>query len=247
MRALLRALAFTITVFSCSSSSQRSADEVRAEFEAFVEDNNSCAADDECVIVTADCPVGCYVVVNETRAEATEAKARELVEEYESGGRDCDYGCAAPGTPRCDDGRCTEQPASGGGPCTLIGCGSAFSARFEKAGTWSPGDYRVVVELDGTVVECTATLPLSCDAPFPCDNPDVLLLLDGCALPAAEHALGGVELVTSTPTSVSVEVFYDGASLARGDWQPAYVTSRPNGPDCEPECRTAPPETLSVP
>ena len=244
MRASLRALFFTATVVSCSS--QRSADEVAAEFEAFVEDNNSCAADDECVIVSADCPVGCWVVVNETRVEATQAKARELVEEYESGGRACYYDCAVPGTPRCEDGHCTEAPAPGGG-CTLIGCGPAFSARFEKAGGWSPGDYRVVVELDSTVVECTATLPLSCDAPFPCDNPDVLLMLDGCALPSAEHALGGVELVTSTPASVSVEIFHDGLSLARGEWQPAYFTSRPNGADCEPECRTAPAETLSVP
>lgn len=217
------------------------------EFEAFVEQNNTCTADDECVVVWTDCPVGCFVVVNESRTEATQAKARELVEQYEAGGRACYYDCAAAGAPRCEDGRCTEQPASGGGACTLIGCGPAFSARFEKAAGWPPGDYRVVVELDATVVECTATLPLSCDAPFPCDNPDVLLMLEGCALPAAEHALGGIELVTSTPSSVSVEVFHDGLSLVRDEWQPAYATSRPNGADCDPECRTAPAATLSVP
>jgi hypothetical protein len=248
MRTPFLAVSVVVVAASCSAPSE---DEVQAEFEAFVEKNNACTTTDECVIFAPGCPLGCEAVVSASRVDAAKAKARELIDDYESAGRSCQYSCAVPTVPVCEGGHCRTEPQpigdGGGGACTLIGCGPAFALRFEKDGPWATGDYRVLVDLEGTRVECTATLPLSCDAPLSCDDPDVFLLLEGCALPPGDHALGGVEIQQGTPASISVEVIHGGDSLATGAWNPDYQTSRPNGPDCDPECTTAPAESLSIP
>lgn len=228
-------------VASCSS---RTRGEIQAEFDAFVERNNACTQADECVVVYPGCPLGCFVAVNETRADATRDKASALVDEYESGGQACAYDCMAPGAPRCESGHCRVGPSEG---CTLIGCGPAFSVRFDKASSFPTGTYQVAVTLDGAHVDCTVTLPLSCGTSAVCTSPAVSLLLEGCALPPSEHALGGIELPLITPATVSIIVQHDGQTIAQGQWSPVYETSHPNGPSCEPECRSAPAEALAIP
>jgi hypothetical protein len=85
----------------------RTEDEIRAEFEAFVEAHNSCQADAECERAAAGCPLGCLTFVRKEFVPATAKKAKELIDEYEAAGRpECNYLCAEPGDPVCRDGRC---------------------------------------------------------------------------------------------------------------------------------------------
>ena len=117
-------IAFAMLIVSCSSGgddTQTQADDLKADFDAFVEANNSCATDTDCALVSPGCPLGCYAAVSTTSVDATEAKAEDLVDQYESGGRACNYLCQTPGPVRCEEQRCTIEPAQTGG-CTLIGC-----------------------------------------------------------------------------------------------------------------------------
>lgn len=239
----------SVLAMSCSAPSE---DEVQAEFQAVVERSSRCESSEQCVLLATKCPLGCLHAVRADRAAEVGEKARELIEDYESGGRSCDYQCLAPGTAICEQGRCMESsapsnPPNGSRACTLIGCGSAFSVQFDKAGAWRQGHYRVLVTLDDRPIECTADFPLSCDVTSSCADPGVLLLLSGCALARESQTIAGVEVLQETPAAVSIEVFDEAGSLVKGAWQPAYLTSTPNGSECEPTCRTAPSEALSIP
>jgi hypothetical protein len=234
-------------VASCAPSEA----EIQSRFDAVLQRANRCQSSDQCVLIDLACPLGCRKAVRADRASAVRKQARELIDDYERGGRTCVYDCTAPGTPNCDEGRCVEVPAIDAPDtpivCTEIGCGFAFSVQFEKSGAWMPGHYRVDVSLDGRKVECAADLPLSCDAAPACDDPGVSLQLSGCALPPQSHAITGVDILTDTPAEVSVELLDENGSLASGTWHPTYLTSQPNGPECKPECRTSPAATLAIP
>jgi hypothetical protein len=86
------------------------AEEVRADFEAYVAGANACAVDADCAIASGDCPVGCWVVVRVDRVDDVERRAQELVSDYERGGARCEYDCVPPGDPICDGGRCASTP-----------------------------------------------------------------------------------------------------------------------------------------
>lgn len=83
-----------------------SEEEIEREFDAYVEGANACSVASECGIAAADCPLGCFVAVRIDRVASVERKARELVEDYESGGRGCRYDCVQPGALECVSGRC---------------------------------------------------------------------------------------------------------------------------------------------
>jgi hypothetical protein len=87
----------------------RSEAELKAELDAFVATRNECAATDECVLASADCPLGCFVAVNAKHEVAVEKKAADLVAEYERWGRACEYECIA-GKAECVEGRCKFVP-----------------------------------------------------------------------------------------------------------------------------------------
>ncbi|AKT36751.1 hypothetical protein [Chondromyces crocatus] len=133
--------------------------------------------------------------------------------------------------------------------CTLLACASSFVVDFVRTGAWNPGEYRIRVVTEDRSVDCTTSLPLSCNAPSPCPaDANVQLLLVGCNLAPSEHYLGGVEFAQgATPASVTVSVFHDEQLLGEGSYRPTYTTSNPNGPDCEPTCRTSPPERIELP
>ena len=86
-----------------------SEDEIRAEFEEFVSPRKACTTNDDCVLAATGCPLGCGTAVNREQQAAVEAKARELIEDYESGGAACDYQCIALEA-ACVEGRCVEEP-----------------------------------------------------------------------------------------------------------------------------------------
>jgi hypothetical protein len=84
-----------------------SAEEIQAQFKNYVSGANQCAAASECAVASAACPLGCFVAVRADRKADVEAKARELIDDYERGNSRCVYGgCALPGALSCTEGRC---------------------------------------------------------------------------------------------------------------------------------------------
>lgn len=133
-------------------------------------------------------------------------------------------------------------------PCTLIGCGAPFEVQFTKASAWPAGSYHVEVEADGVRSACTMGFPLtSCQVAVGCEGTaDWRMNLSGCALPAAAQSISGLTFLTTRPAAVKVTVSHEQRTLGTGTFTPTYTTSRPNGPSCEPECRTAPSASLSL-
>jgi hypothetical protein len=95
-----------VGVCGCGASEE----EVKRRFMEYVETANSCERDDECVLAGAGCPLGCFVAARADRKADVEAKARELIEDYERGGRRCAYGCVQPGPVVCRQQRCLVLP-----------------------------------------------------------------------------------------------------------------------------------------
>jgi hypothetical protein len=89
-----------------ASACGASEEDVQREFDAYVAAANRCEQASECVLATAGCPLGCSVAVHADAKADVERKARELIEDYESGGTMCAYGCAAVSSIECTDGRC---------------------------------------------------------------------------------------------------------------------------------------------
>jgi hypothetical protein len=104
-RAARRAGAVAMVVALLAMGCARSEAELKAEFDAFVATHNECAATEECVLASADCPLGCSAAVNVKHETAVEKKAAELVDEYERWGRHCDNDCVG-GKAMCIEGRC---------------------------------------------------------------------------------------------------------------------------------------------
>lgn len=94
-------------VAGCALSAP-SEEEVRAEFDGYVDGANACDTADECAYASAGCPLGCQVAVRKERVRDVEKKARELIDDYESAGRSCDYGCVQPLGVTCRAGRCVD-------------------------------------------------------------------------------------------------------------------------------------------
>lgn len=134
------------------------------------------------------------------------------------------------------------SPGAGGKMCTQIGCINGLRLILAKVTPWTAGNYRFAFELDGAAVNCSGALPLpACDqgAALRCDVADrVMIGESGCALPPEQHGFSDIQ-VMGAPTKVKLEIKREDESLYSGELSPTYVTSRPNGPDCEPECRGA--------
>jgi hypothetical protein len=83
-----------------------SEEEIQEAFDDYVEGANACSVASECAIAEPGCPLGCSVAVRADRVESVERKARELIDDYQSGGQGCVYTCLAPGELECARGRC---------------------------------------------------------------------------------------------------------------------------------------------
>jgi hypothetical protein len=135
---------------------------------------------------------------------------------------------------------------AGNRQCTTIGCGSPFQLAFDRPATWAPGTYTVEVTADGAKGTCDVTMPLTCSSKPRCSGAGGWdLVLSGCALDPAQHALTAV-VFEKGPATVEVRVLDRGRQLGAGRYTPVYKTSQPNGPGCQPTCRSAPIEELSL-
>jgi hypothetical protein len=125
--------------------------------------------------------------------------------------------------------------------CTLIGCGMGLEVEFQGAKS-SPGIYQIEVVSDGAPATCQLTIPFTCGTPPTCSPavPDWRLIWSGCALGPEHQTIDGLAFSSGGPTSIDVIVRHDDQVIGGGSATPTYSTSRPNGPDCEPVCRSAP-------
>lgn len=122
--------------------------------------------------------------------------------------------------------------------CTDMGCEDGLSVDFSLT---EPGAYAIEIVADGDTITCTGSLPLPpCEqGGTSCSAPGVLLMASGCALPAADHSLGGVMISGAHPTAVEIVVSRDGAELRRQSFTPTYQRVAPNGEACGPICDQA--------
>jgi hypothetical protein len=116
------------------------------------------------------------------------------------------------------------------------------------SGAWQQGSYHVGITADGEDITCTATIPLPKEtggANTTCASSSVRLGLSGSMLPVAAQSIS--DIVFSTyPAKVTIVITRDGKPFASTTLTPAYTTSQPNGPECEPTCRGAH-ATMTVP
>ena len=141
--------------------------------------------------------------------------------------------CAAPSPGSSDPG---------GKVCTQMGCIDGLHVNLAKVTPWTAGSYSFAFELDGAPVTCTGALPLpACDQSpaLRCDvEGKVQIGESGCALPPEQHGFSDIQ-ISGEPAKVKLTITREDQQLHSGELTPTYVTSRPNGPGCEPECRGA--------
>jgi hypothetical protein len=131
--------------------------------------------------------------------------------------------------------------------CTARGCGSAFQLAFDRRSVWAPGMYTVEVTADGAKSTCEVTIPLVCNqAPRCSAGAGWSPILSGCALDPGQHAVAGLIFEKTAPARVEVQVLDRGRRIGMGSFMPIYKMSQPNGPGCEPTCRSAPIEELAL-
>ena len=103
MNSLVRTWRVLVVLLAACAPSE---EEIETEFAAFVAARNHCESTTDCVMIDLECPLGCFIAVRTEHARAVRAKAQELVEDYESGGRSCAYGCVQPPPLECRRERC---------------------------------------------------------------------------------------------------------------------------------------------
>lgn len=92
--------------------------EIKREFADFVDAHQACSQDQDCTLIQPGCPLGCSVPLSIDAAADGERLARDLIEDYESGGRACAYGCRAVCGAACEAARCIAvEPTPADGAC----------------------------------------------------------------------------------------------------------------------------------
>ncbi len=130
----------------------------------------------------------------------------------------------------------------GGQSCTEIGCSDGLTVVVPSDAEWPAGDYRFVVDVEGTTTTCSGSLPLPpCETrAITCDREGVVQITEsGCALSAEQHAFGELHFLQGTPSSVRVEIYHQDRAVAQQSFTPTYQTVQPNGPGCGPICEQA--------
>jgi hypothetical protein len=122
--------------------------------------------------------------------------------------------------------------------CTAMGCEDGFTIQFSAR---QPGAYTFDIVADGTVISCTAELPLlPCGTPASqCSDARVFIGESGCALSDADHSLENLTFSGVHPDTVTVTAHRDGAEIASQTFTPTYQRLAPNGEECGPICHNA--------
>ncbi len=144
-------------------------------------------------------------------------------------------GCSASSAP----------PPAGPGPgkvCTEMGCQSGLDIELVRPTGWPPGSYRITLRIDDKSASCEGNLPLEpCERgpTFRCSDASLSIAESGCALPADQHAIGGLSSTVTEASKASLVIEHQGALQATAQLTPVFQTVQPNGPGCEPVCQSA--------
>ncbi|HEX2880085.1 MAG TPA: hypothetical protein VHO25_11200 [Polyangiaceae bacterium] len=145
-----------------------------------------------------------------------------------------------------------------GTSCTELGCSDNVSVRVTpRDQAWQEGEYQLALTLDDLTGTCNFTLPddlppRGSSSSIPCLD-EVEIGIQQLAECTTGDEGGNIsqscqpipdrhELTISAyakPTQLSLTLSRDGAQLINESRTLSYITSRPNGPDCEPECDQA--------
>lgn len=106
---LLLLVALLASLVGC----RRSDEELQQDLDAFVAERNSCQADEDCVVVYTECPLGCGHAVTVGEEEEVSAHADALVLEAGMSGQVCAYDCLELFA-RCDSSGHCQAVAEGG-------------------------------------------------------------------------------------------------------------------------------------
>lgn len=121
-----------------------------------------------------------------------------------------------------------------------------------SGGFWPEGEYTITVKVDEVSYNCTATLPLICDATNVSCTPNAPFSVteSGCALEKNEHAITGLEIfevsTDQAPKQIDIEIIHEAQSLGAGNYSFEYESFAPNGEDCGPICMQAPDKRLEL-
>jgi hypothetical protein len=151
---------------------------------------------------------------------------------------------------------CDHNPF-GGHSCTEIGCGDGLAVTLRtQDNSWPGGRYAFEFTFDGELHECAIDLPgglpasPGATAMLPCEPQlDALFTPHTVCPPASDTTSPACTLIpdkwlvqankSGTPDVLRVRVTRDAESVLEASERPTYETSRPNGPDCEPECENS--------
>jgi hypothetical protein len=84
-------LLFPLLLVACASEEQ--------QIRAAIEEANTCATTEDCVMIPGKCPFDCYILSNKSAASSI----AKMVDEYES---TCMYSCIEPPSYTCEAGKC---------------------------------------------------------------------------------------------------------------------------------------------
>ena len=118
--------------------------------------------------------------------------------------------------------------------CTMIGCLKGLTLNFDNS-SWPAGSYDFTISADGTVYNCSGSLPLSCDHQnVRCDREGVMIGESGCALEPEAHGFYGITM-EEIPSSISVTIKHESGRTHSFQAEPETNCSYPNGKGCDQE------------
>ncbi len=123
--------------------------------------------------------------------------------------------------------------------CTRMGCMSLLNVEVVGGDKLPKGKYVVNVEADGKKGKCTFTAPDFCNDKAPkCDGDvEIDIKRTGCQ-PTGAPQITALN-IPSTPAAATITVTRDGKKVGEARLSPQYKEVRPNGPDCDPVCKSA--------
>jgi len=133
------------------------------------------------------------------------------------------------------------SPAKAQQACTEIGCVDGLTISTEGM-DWPAGYYKLKFLLNNKAsVECHGTLPLKpCpEGPsFSCNKQGITIGESGCALPKKAHAISDIR-INAFPQKIVATIMRNGSTVHLRTLRPVYQTTQPNGPNCQPICKSA--------
>lgn len=124
--------------------------------------------------------------------------------------------------------------------CTKMGCMDSLAIELSPAKLLA-GKYSVTVAAGGKEATCKVTVPYPPCGTMATECAGTLPMMSnesGCELPKEQQKFPGLT-IGEAPAEVTVTVKRGATKLTETKTRPAVSEYRPNGPECEPVCKSA--------